>query len=123
MAEYIRREDVLERTYWEFDRDERRRYGIIYRDDVEGIRSADVAPVRRGKWMRGPKPAADGLYSVKCSICGHGAFSITNYVRYGSYCPFCGARMGGQALEEDRDDQHGQSGEDVPGMRRGHGRV
>lgn len=89
MDEYIKREDVLERTYWELDRDERRRYGIIYRDDVERIKAADVAPVMRGRWVRDH----DDIDAVRCSNCGHKAFALAIHVREGKYCPFCGARM------------------------------
>ena len=35
----------------------------------------------------------DQLEIVKCSNCGVEAFAAALFVRYGNYCPYCGAKM------------------------------
>lgn len=69
--------------------------------------SADVAPVRRGRWHRyeqgQPFPCGGrGTFCVlyndwfRCSECGVGFESATNY------CPNCGAKMQGDDNEQVR---------------------
>lgn len=48
--------------------------------------SADVEPVRHGKW----KPYLKEGLTVKCSECG------SRFDRPWNYCPHCGARMDGE---------------------------
>ena len=62
---------------------------------VEAVPSADVQPVRHGKWI--PKfngQFKGGAYWFDCSVCGR----IVPDVRNGgwNYCPNCGARMDGE---------------------------
>lgn len=47
--------------------------------------TADVQPVKRGKWE-----GVDYDTFFKCSECGH----MTDWQRY-KYCPYCGAKMEG----------------------------
>ena len=79
MTDYIKREDAMD--------------GMHNVDDAKHIRalpSADVAPVRHGRWIY----QMDDLYpeesTMKCSVCGDFIF-----IRGESdnYCPNCGAKM------------------------------
>lgn len=67
---------------------------------IENIPKADVAPVVRGKWLKGDDDR------FKCSACGspshfhHVSIAFDNVwfyyksdVRHGNYCPKCGAKM------------------------------
>lgn len=58
----------------------------------ERLKAADVAPVRRGRWIR-----VDDT-KCKCSVCDAVAF-IAQYPPSAdkNYCPNCGARMDGGA--------------------------
>ena len=54
---------------------------------VENFPSADVAPVRHGRWC------VDGVYVV-CSVCNRFTLSpIVERLPTFKYCPFCGAKM------------------------------
>lgn len=58
-------------------------------EDISMIPSADVAPVRHGRWK------CHGDCGVtECSVCG---WSIEEYVGDYAYCHNCGARMDGGA--------------------------
>jgi len=58
--------------------------------------AADVAPVVHGRWVHSRySDCAEQFELVKCSICNHEAYVIAFYVRSGSFCPNCGARMDG----------------------------
>ena len=63
-------------------------------DIVEKQPTIDAGPVRHGKWEPDEK-ASDGFAIVKCSRCGYSTYAIAHYVEYGSYCPYCGAKMDG----------------------------
>lgn len=99
MAEYFKREALLE-ALKEFRLNETMSKHLTREDCetarnaieraqmvIERIPSADVAPVRHGRWLNNDIP--DSILS-KCSECG---------ILYGSsafnYCPNCGARMDG----------------------------
>lgn len=50
--------------------------------------AADVAPVVHGRWN-----SMDGYkMRVVCSVCG---WDVPEYGKFYSYCPNCGAKMGG----------------------------
>ena len=53
-----------------------------------GLKAADVAPVRHGRWEMVPY---NGVYDIRCSSCGY-CPGIRFYSS--NYCPNCGARMG-----------------------------
>ena len=58
------------------------------------IPSADVAPVRHGRWC------VDGVYVV-CSVCNRFTLSpIVKQLPTFKYCPNCGAKMDGSSNEE-----------------------
>ena len=82
MAEYIKREDVIEKLTGLFQLQAETAKAI-----VESIPTADVRPVARGKWIT----VMYHLY--ECSECG----AAYQDVGYGfNFCPNCGARMGGE---------------------------
>ena len=51
--------------------------------DIKGMKAADVAPVRKGRWE------SVGLSSLKCSDCGY----LDDMKMYHRYCPDCGCFM------------------------------
>ena len=82
MSDYIKREDVWKTLARCFD-------GKAADIILEGTPSADVAPVRHGRWF-----IKDGI--IDCSVCNNSGWSATPYeslVRHFNYCPNCGARM------------------------------
>lgn len=56
---------------------------------LKDLPSADVQPVRHGRWIEEP----NCMY--RCSSCGSHYPSIRGYMDY-CYCPSCGARMDGE---------------------------
>lgn len=85
MAEYIKRETLLERA--EYDNNYRL---IIPAEAIKDAPAADVAPVVHGCWIE--KPFLMGI-SRFCSKCGDN-FGMPHGVY--RYCPTCGARMDGE---------------------------
>lgn len=88
MAEYIERESTIELLRSLGSRDYRREKGTIQEaikmvSFPEYTPSADVAPVRHGKWKRYRKNLGE------CSECGEIVSVRSNY------CPNCGAKMDG----------------------------
>ena len=59
------------------------------RQAILELPSADVQPVRHGRWIEEP----NCMY--RCSSCGSHYPSIRGYMDY-CYCPSCGARMDGE---------------------------
>ena len=55
---------------------------------VENFPSADVAPVRHGRWTEQEKYTFGTMYD--CSICGN---RILDNGHSWNYCPNCGAKM------------------------------
>ena len=79
MSDYIKREDAIE----EFEH--RESYSATYiRGFLKHLPSADVAPVRHGRWevIDEAEPRRYG-----CSICRRLSWYMDNY------CPNCGAKM------------------------------
>lgn len=93
MAEYIKRETVTNHlddcmdTLWKPEI-------VALKCFVEGIPSADVAPVVHGRW----KYNTD-FQVWNCSECGEnphkGTGVVTTAEKLPAYCPNCGARMDG----------------------------
>ena len=80
MSDYIKREDALNAL---------REYPVTkLKTAIRRLPSADVAPVRHGRWEKND--------DYTCSLCGYrmvigdGAYN---------YCPNCGARMDGESDE------------------------
>ena len=61
------------------------------------IPSADVAPVRHGRWTLDTAHTEENY--VKCSVCGQ--TEVLGYETLTSYCPNCGARMDGRGECDD----------------------
>lgn len=86
MAEYIKRETLLERA--EYDNNYRL---IIPAEAIKTAPAADVAPVVHGRWMKRIKGG------TLCSRCG----SYTQHkgdvldMSKAIACPWCGAKMDG----------------------------
>ena len=82
MTEYIERENAIAwfmpyaHTGESIDAD-------VVISDIKGMKAADVAPVRKGRWE------SDGLSSLKCSDCGY----LDDMKMYHRYCPDCGCFM------------------------------
>lgn len=98
MAEYIERESLYEKSYWHGEHpnvDNPFPDGVDAIDikDVDAIPSADVAPVRHGRWIEPPR-LYYGAKQYECSLCYSDTFwnkhSITE--KY-PHCPNCGAKM------------------------------
>ena len=101
MDEYIKREEAIKIT--ESYRPQNgsslcRNRGIAdyIAEDISMIHSADVAPVKHGRWICMRK----GYEEYECSVC-HGMDSncsdyyADHVVTEQEYCPFCGAKMDG----------------------------
>lgn len=83
MAEYIEREALMEYA-------DSQPGGLISNKSIQFFPSADVAPVRHGKWIQGK-----GNY-VTCSLCGAGTTAESAADDGEPYCFNCGARMDGE---------------------------
>lgn len=98
MAEYIDREVAIDAiTDLAGKAPTRSAYDAIWKSAraLRKIPAADVAPVIYGTWMN----YGDGEI-VTCSRCGYEAYAEAFYVREGTHCPMCGARMDGGAVDE-----------------------
>ena len=98
MTEYIKREAAIEAL----SRGDG--CGNICRRGIERIPSADVAPVRHGRWVFGRDlPDSFGgivknKYHLYCSECRNQAFNKTvdndpDFDVDTPFCPWCGAKM------------------------------
>lgn len=84
MTDYIKREDALNAL---------REYPVTkLKTAIRRLPSADVAPVRHGRWevVDAEEPRRYG-----CSACKRLSWHMDNY------CPNCGARMDGDSDETD----------------------
>ena len=105
MADYIDREAALEALNGEIGiarrLGEKREQAVVdgvkayidgVTDSIRAIPSADVAPVRHGRWDTEMLTDACGCKHAyyACSVCG----ISQNWDEF-EYCPFCGARMDG----------------------------
>lgn len=97
MAEYISKEDLIKAIedagadviadYGDYDCE-----SGFSRDNlsqiINSIPTADVEPVRHGKWIR--KVENDGYAMSLCSDC---SFPVHIYWGESKFCPACGAKM------------------------------
>lgn len=95
--EYIKREDAYSACCYETQE------CYMARKEIKALPSADVAPVRHGRWMPLVDCSNAGIY---CSLCHKKVFGgeYSNTMKlYSAYCPNCGAKMdGGDTDEIDR---------------------
>lgn len=98
MTEYIEREATIELLRSLGSRDYRREKGTIQEaikmvSFSEYTPTADVAPVRHGRWLGWGKSGTPTYENYgTCSVCGEDA---EIYTEHRNYCPNCGARMDG----------------------------
>ena len=106
MSDYIKREDALKAVDGIHEDDLPRNNKIEVCDVLTlVVPSADVAPVRHGRWIEYGENK-DGTHNICCSVCG-GFFKSEGHAnscytrnKY-RYCPNCGARMDGEDNEID----------------------
>lgn len=101
MAEYIRREDVIE-WFMPYAHIGESIDADVVISDIKGMKAADVAPVVHGRWA----VRFDGQYKRRrcyCSHCGkHNGVGGIAQNQEKPYCPNCGAKMdGGDGDEAD----------------------
>jgi hypothetical protein len=102
MDEYISREAILDDLEKEIeagnialDEDVWINKGLrIAIRDIKDIKTADVQPIRHGRWIY--KGTVNGWDEMACSCCD-GAFSTQDreQILDWEFCPHCGARMDG----------------------------
>ena len=108
MTEYIEREALIERCV-DIARCAQNQKAtpmswsdayLSFADEVDDFPSADVAPVRHGKWESVKNPQWPAYSHDKCSICGwwntKNALCYDGHKKPGhslNYCPNCGAKM------------------------------
>ena len=95
MDEYIRREEAIKiaesykpQNGSSFCRN--RGIADYIAEDISMIPSADVAPVRHGRWVN---THSDSEF-VQCCLCKYPVYAAWNVT---NYCPNCGAKMDGGA--------------------------
>ena len=92
MPEYIEREAV----YKDFEKrnSENSKWTPIRVKTLIALqKAADVAPIRRGRWIK--TGYACGETEWQCSACKETEWRTSAYRL--KYCPFCGAKMDGNA--------------------------
>ena len=93
MAEYIERESAIESI---MSQPPDAHYPHWYADKIKALPAADVAPVRHGLWRKGGYVCGETEW--QCSACGETEWRTSIYRL--KYCPFCGAKMDGDASQE-----------------------
>ena len=92
MDEYIRREDVIE-WFMPYAHAEESIDADVVIADIKGMKTADVAHVRHGRWLEVREKRLFGEHYFLCSNCN----SRNGLMIPFSYCPNCGAKMDGCA--------------------------
>ena len=87
MAEYIERDELLKFKADVYDEDGHVLYAVPT-GYIVAMPSADVAPVRHGRWVEKGKYTFGIMYD--CSLCEN---RILDNGHPWNYCPNCGARM------------------------------
>ena len=98
MCEYIKREyavDAVLDVY--YDTPDIDLSGEKFEAAIRKIQSADVTPVRHGRWEDKPNPQWKAYDIRYCSACGWSIHKskLRNADLNWAYCPSCGARMDG----------------------------
>lgn len=71
---------------WEAEDTEHGKQLVMAVDDLKCLPTADVRPVKHGKWI--VKQDKDGKTYGVCSCCGY-----KQYAGHLKYCPECGGKM------------------------------
>ena len=88
MAEYIRREDVVE-WFMPYAHAGESIDADVVIADIKGMKAADVAPVRHGRWLDVREKRLFGEHYFLCSNCK----SRNGLMIPFNYCPNCGSIM------------------------------
>lgn len=106
MSDYINREDTIKAIESETYRHDYLDHVI---DIIEAMPSADVAPVRHGRWIVGDSlPMHDIAGNLSwgnwytCNQCEFKTYAIERHITQYNYCPNCGAKMDGGDDDEKR---------------------
>lgn len=107
MKKYIDRDALAEYAHCQ--------YGMVTASDIMEFPTADVQPVKHGKWIEKKVsrmkwiPYADDdvnpddvdiecMTEQKCSYCKRWTIKFTYHIEL-DYCPLCGARMDGDTCD------------------------
>ena len=92
MSDYIKREDAVETA--RLHRVNGYHLTINIADEIEKLPSADVAPVRHGRWV------VIDAGALRCSFCGVSFPDLHPLYEKARYCPCCGSKMNGGDEDE-----------------------
>ena len=96
MAEYIERETAVA-WFMPYAHAEESIDADVVISDIKGMKAADVAPVRHGRWVKEPLYISVGGEYKKALICSqcHSFFVSDGNTPWQmhNYCPSCGCRM------------------------------
>lgn len=94
MDEYVKKEEVVLALLDKGQRSTRYKLGESWelnlfeiREAIDNMKSADVEPVRHGRWVH------DMVGYVKCSLCND--LEENGCAIFYNFCPNCGAKMDG----------------------------
>ena len=90
MAEYIERETAIE-WFMPYAHAEESIDADVVIADIKGMKSADVAPARHGRWLEVREKRLFGEHYFLCSNCK----SRNGLMIPFNYCPNCGSKMDG----------------------------
>ena len=93
MAEYIRREDVIE-WFMPYAHVGESIDADVVISDIKGMKTADVAPVRHARWVDNHCTAC-GMMPMGDEMWKHCDFEPPRFEWFMDYCPSCGCRMDG----------------------------
>ena len=93
MAEYIRREDVIE-WFMPYAHAGESIDADVVISDIKGMKTADVAPVRHARWVDNHCTAC-GMMPMGDEMWKHCDFEPPRFEWFMDYCPSCGCRMDG----------------------------
>lgn len=86
MAEYIERETAIA-WFMPYAHAEESIDADVVISDIKGMKAADVAPVRHGRWIK--------RKTWNFHVCSECSFETPPYTSFMNYCPNCGAKMDG----------------------------
>ena len=85
MAEYIEREEIMNRLFTEYATDSKADVFEL----IRSIPATEVQTVKRGRWYH-----INNEGFIYCSECQNEAYWDTDYgQQLFDYCPYCGAKM------------------------------
>ena len=93
MAEYIEREEIMNRLFTEYATDSKANVFEL----IRSIPASDVQPVKHGYWEEVTDYGGWGDTHYRCSVCGEEWYLEDGKPKDNNmnFCPRCGARMDG----------------------------